>query len=202
MTHGRISGLAALTLLAVAVGGCGSTPKTSFYTLSAGPALAEGAPPTAASFRVTVGPVTVPDVADRPQLVVRVAANQVALLEQHRWAEPLRSEIPRVIVADLAKLLGASQVSTYPWTGGGEPEYRVRVDIQDFESVPGDSVSLDAGWSVQRSAPSAARAGHSTLRVPAGGPGYDALVSAHRVALAQMSKDIAEAIRAMEAQPR
>jgi uncharacterized lipoprotein YmbA len=200
MTAGRIAGLAALTLLALALGGCGSTPKTSFYTLGAGPAKVDSAPAPAA-FRVTVGPVTVPDLVDRPQLVVRVAANQVVLLDQHHWAEPLRSEIPRVIVADLAKLLGGAQVSAYP-RSGGEPEYRVRVDIQDFESAPGDGVSLYAGWLVQRSAPSEARAGHFTLRVPAGGPGYDALVSAHRVALAQMSKEIADAIRAMEAQPR
>lgn len=201
MTHARLSGLAALTLLAVALGGCGSTPKTHYYTLSASPAKAEAALAPGA-YRVTVGPVTVPDVVDRPQLVMRVAANQVTLLDQHLWAEPLRSEIPRVIAADLAQLLGNAQVLTQPRNGGGEPEYRVRVDIRAFEAMPGDGVSLDALWSVQRSAPSEARVGHATVWVPAGGAGYGDLVSAHSVALGRASQDIAEAIRAMEAQRR
>lgn len=197
MTPGRLSHLAASALLVAALSGCANTPKTSFYTLSVVPAPAEAAPVPVA-YRVAVGPVTVPDVVDRPQLVVRVAANQVTLLDQHHWAEPLRSEIPRVIAADLAGLLGGAQVSGYG-RGGGDADYRVRVDIHDFDSVPGEGVRLDALWSVQRGAES--RLGRSAIRV-ASGPGYDALVAAHGTALARMSRDIAGIIEAMQTQPK
>ena len=38
---------------------------------------------------VWVAPVTLPEAVDRPQLVVRVTPNRVAILDGHRWAEPL-----------------------------------------------------------------------------------------------------------------
>lgn len=200
MTPGRISRLAALTLFALALGGCGSSPKTSFYTLGAASVPPESVA-AQASYRVAVGPVTVPDMVDRPQLVVRVAANQVTLLDQHHWAEPLRSEIPRVLAADLARSLGTAQVSAYP-RNGGEADYRVRVDIQDFDSVPGEGVRLNALWSVQRGVAGENRLGRSAIRVPANGAGYEALVAAHGTALARMSQDIAGIIQAMQSQPK
>jgi uncharacterized lipoprotein YmbA len=139
---------------------------------------------------------------DRPQLVMRVATNQVSLLDQHHWAEPLRSEIPRVVATNLARQLPSAQVSGYARNGGGEPDFRVRVDINDFDSVPGEGVRLEAQWSVQRGAAGDGRFGRSAIRVPVGGTGYDALVAAHGQAMARMSKDIADAIQAMQATPK
>lgn len=201
MTRARRLPLAALVstaLLALAAGGCGSTPKTQFYTLGAGLA-APATVPAQAGYRVAVGPVTVPDVVDRPQLVVRLAPNRVELLEQHRWAEPLKSAIPRVIAADLTRLLGA-EVSTE--SRRTDAEYHVRIEIGTFESLPGESVALDALWSVRHRAAGATRSGRTALRVAADGPGYEALAAAHANALAQVSRDIATAIQFVEAQSR
>ena len=186
---------AALSMLAAT--GCGSTPKTQFYTLGAGLA-APATVPAQAGYRVAVGPVTVPDVVDRPQLVVRLAPNRVELLEQHRWAEPLKNEIPRVIAADLTRLLGA-EVSTE--SRDLNAEYHVRIEIGSFESLPGEGVALDALWSVRPRAAGAARSGRTALRVAADGPGYEALAAAHASALARLSRDIAAAIRLAEGQP-
>ena len=187
---------AALSMLAAA--GCGSTPKTQFYTLGAGLAAPPTAPPQA-GYRVAVGPVTVPDIVDRPQLVVRLAPNRVELLEQHRWAEPLKSEIPRVIAADLTRLLGA-EVSTE--ARRMDAEYHVRIEIGTFESLPGETVALDALWSVRHRAAGATRSGRTALRVATDGAGYEALAAAHARALAQLSRDLAAAIQLVEAQAR
>ena len=188
--------LVTATLLLLAAGGCGSTPKTQFYTLGSGLAAPETVP-AQAGYRVAVGPVTVPDVVDRPQLVVRLVPNRVELLEQHRWAEPLKSEIPRVIAADLTRLLGA-EVSAE--SRGMDAEYHVRIEIGSFESLPGDGVALDALWSVRPRAAGAGSTGRTALRVAAEGPGYEALAAAHANALAQLSRDIAAAIRLAAAQ--
>lgn len=185
-------------LLVLAAGGCGSTPKTQFYTLGAGLAAPPTAPPQA-GYRVAVGPVTVPDIVDRPQLVVRLAPNRVELLEQHRWAEPLKSAIPRVIAADLTRLLGA-EVSTE--SRRMDAEYHVRIEIGTFESLPGEAVALDALWSVRPRAAGATRSGRTALRVATDGPGYEALAAAHAGALAQLSRDVAAAIRLAVVQER
>lgn len=188
---------AALALAAALVlAGCGSPPKISFYTLAprSDPLPATVAQPASSPIGITVGPVTLPDLVDRPQLVVRTAENEVALLDQHRWAEPLKREIPRVLAGHLSRLLGTPRVSVYPTGAVGPGDVRVRVDIQRFESLPGQEVVLEAFWIV--SPPSGEpRSGRWTQRVPVAGPGYDALVAAHGVALERLGEELAAQIR-------
>src|SRR5258706_9735649 len=85
--------------------------KTSSYMLSVeAPARPEntagtaGAPGTFVS--VSVARVAVPGVVDRPQIVARVATNNVEIFDFHRWAEPLQEAIPRVVAGNLAQQLG------------------------------------------------------------------------------------------------
>ncbi len=180
-------------LLLAAASGCGRSPAVNFYTLAA--MAPEAASTAAASHSVAVGPVTLPELVDRPQLVIRVAASRVDILETHRWAEPLKNEIPRVLAENLARLLRPARVSTYGQSASRDAEYRVLVDIQRFESVPGDGVTIEALWSVRRTAVGAVPGkGRSIVREPAVGTGYEALVAAHGRALAAISRDIAQAL--------
>jgi len=188
-----ISYVVALFLLAAAYG-CARSPNVNFYTLSA--MAPEAASPATPLRAVAIGPVTLPELVDRPQLVIRVAADRVDIVETERWAEPLKSEIPRVLAENLARLMLPARVSTIDQSESRDAEYRVLVDIQRFESVPGEGVIIDALWSVRRSAAGAApRRGRSQVREPAAGTGYDALVAAHGRALAAISSDIAKALR-------
>jgi len=176
-----------------AAGGCGRSPGVTFYTLNA--LAPEATAPTAAPPAVAVGPVTLPELIDRPQLVIRVAANRVDMLETHRWAESLKSEIPRVLAENLARLLRPARVSAYQQSASKDAEYRVLVDIQRFETIPGEGVIIEALWSVRRAAVGATpRKGRSLVREPAGSTDYDALIAAHGRALAAISGDIAQAL--------
>ena len=200
MTH-RYIRFATWSVLAIVLAACGSPPKEHFYTLSAGASPENAASHTMDGLRIAVGPVTLPEVVDRPQLVVRQGANRVLVLEQQRWAEPLKAAIPRVIAENLAQILGTRQVSAYPQSAGTDADYRVAVDIQRYESSLGGMVMIDALWTV-RSAPGVKpRTGQSMARESAGGADYDALVSAQSRALATISREIAEAIRA-ESSPK
>lgn len=183
-------------LVAAVLAACGNSPKTSFYTLDADTSPASNKP-DARPYGVVVGPVTLPDMVDRPQLVVRVSATQVTVLDNHRWAEPLKSVIPRIIAADLSRLLGVSRVLLYPQSSGAQPEYRVRVDVRRFESDPGKGVTLEAYWSVQPTAESESRGGRSVVHVPVGEAGYDALAAAHSRAMGRLSEELAEVIRSI-----
>jgi len=133
--------LVAMLLAFPLLSGCGSSPKSTFYTLSSG-AAPERAPATA-PLSVAIDAVTVPDIVDRPQFVVRVAANQVTLYEFHRWASPLKSEIARVIAANLARELGTTRVWSYAQTTLPSPDYQVLVDVQRFDSALGDAATID-----------------------------------------------------------
>jgi uncharacterized lipoprotein YmbA len=172
--------------------GC-SSPRASFYRLSADPSLT-ATTARADSRPVIVGPVTVPDLVDRPQIVTRDTSNEVTLNEYARWGEPLRSSIADAIAGDLALLLASDRVAPASRAIADANAWRVRVDIQQFESVPGDAVVIDAHWSVRRFGDDNALDGRSLVREPVNGSDWDALVAAHSRALASVSRDIATAM--------
>lgn len=174
--------------------GCGSPLKERFYTLETPAVGAAASPVIAASLSVIVGPVTVPDMVDRPQLVLRVAPNRVVIAEEARWAEPLKTEIPRVVAAQLAQRLQGARIATSSQRATANADYRVIIDIQRFDTAPGDAVAIEALWSLR--AGEAVRQTGRTLARETAGTGYDELVAAHGRALATLSGDIADAIRA------
>jgi uncharacterized lipoprotein YmbA len=181
-----------ITLIVAMLAGC-ATRKADFYTLS--PETPGESVSAATMITVAVGAVTVPELVDRPQIVVRAGAHQVDIDEFARWAEPLKSQIPRVVAANLAQLLNTPRVSAYPVTGDPAVAYRVRLDVQRFDAVLGEAVTVDALWSVSPPGKDAPLAGRSTVHESCSGGGYDALVAAYSRALAVVSRDIASRIR-------
>ena len=178
--------------------GCGSSPSVQFYTLSAEVQSGAEHASTDRPLRIAIGPVTLPDVVDRLQVVVRSGANQVSLNEEHRWAESLKTSTPRVIGENLRRLLVTGEVWAYPQAPPGPVDYRVQVGIQKFESIPGESAAIDALWTVRRVSQEQTdvRTGRSSVQQPVAGQDYQAIAAAHSRALAAISREIAEAIRA------
>jgi hypothetical protein len=166
--------------------GCMTPPRERFYTLNA------PEPPVAAAEApsVAVGPVSVPEMVDRAQLVVRTNANEVVIAEQARWAEPLRSAIARVVAANLASELGMRLAGS---ARNADADYRVALDILRFDSGPDQSVLIDAAWTV--SGPKGRRTGRSVVQEKTATKLYDALAAAHSAALAAISREIAAAIQ-------
>jgi uncharacterized protein len=185
----------ALLGLVLLAAGCGSTPVARFYTLSA---LATPAPAaTEADLSVAVGPVSVPIAVDRPQIVVSVTGNQVWLDEFNRWASPLASNIARVVAQNLSAMLGTPRVALSAQTLGAGVDYRAAVEVQRFESAPGEAATLDAVWTVRADKDGRAHAGRTIAREAPADRSYDALAAAHSRAVARLSQDIAEAVRAL-----
>jgi uncharacterized lipoprotein YmbA len=182
--------------VACVAAGC-ATATARFYTL-ASTATPDGSP--AAGYAVSVGPVTVPPAVDRPQLVVRVAPNRLELEEFNRWAAPLDDAIARTVAANLEVLLGSPRV-TPGVIAGFAPAYRVSIDVQQFESLPGRSATIDAVWAVFATS-GATRSGRTVAREDVTDKSIDTLAAAHSRALARLSADIAAAVRSEAAAKR
>jgi uncharacterized lipoprotein YmbA len=184
----RVVALATLMLLAA----CSSTPPPHYYTLS------PEAPKTAGASGPSVSVhATVPDKLDRPQLVVTVNTNEVAILEQHRWAESLEGEIGRVIAGNLSRTTGNPRIAAYPQGTSLNADYRVLVDIQRFSGKLEGEVAVDALWSVRAAKGGAElHAGRSSAQDSAG-KSYDTLVAAYNRALAKISGEIAAQVRTL-----
>jgi len=188
----RIAQVVSIVFVVAATAGCRASAPARFYTL-ASTASTDGAP--AANYAVTVGPVTVPASVDRPQFVVQVAPNRVAVDEFNRWVAPLDESIARAVAGNLAVLLGTPRVATAP-LANFDPAYRVTIAVQRFDSIPGDAVVIDAVWTIRNVANGGTRSGRTVAREAVQGEGFEALAAAHSRALANVSGDIAAAIRA------
>jgi uncharacterized lipoprotein YmbA len=132
---------------------------------------------------------------DRPEFVVEIAPNRVDVDEFNRWAAPLDDGIANVVAGNLVVLLGTPQVATGT-LANFNPDYRVTINVQRFESVRAESATVDALWTVQKIGGGPARSGRTVAREAVQGEGFDALAAALSRALATMSADIAAAIRA------
>jgi uncharacterized lipoprotein YmbA len=190
---GRLADIALLCTFAGLAAGCGSTPPSRYYTLSATATPAT----TSSSLSVAVGPVSVPAAVDRPEMVVGAGVNEVRLDEFNRWAAPLQEDLSRVIAENLVAMLGTPRVTLFPQTFSPDADYRVAVEVQRFESAPGKAATLHAVWIVRRAKDGKARTGRTTVHETVQDNSYDALAAAHSRAAARLSQDIADAIQAL-----
>jgi hypothetical protein len=180
----------ALALLAAA---CAS-PSARFYTLSA-----VGEPsPAASKLSIAVGPVSVPATIDRPQIVVTNSPNQVSIDEFNRWASPVQDNLARIVAEDLVRILGAPRVTLFQATLATDMDYRVQIEVRNFESAPGKYAALDAVWTVRRMKDGRNETGRTSVREPVQGDGFDELAAAHSRAVARMAQDIAGAVKALD----
>ena len=192
---GRLSRLAVVCAIAVATG-CASDPAR-FYTLSATATPSS----TQSKLSVAVGSVSVPAAVDRPQIVVSTSANTVTVDDFNRWASPLQDNIARVVAENLVAILGTPRVTLFPQTVTPDVDYRVQIEVRSFESAPGKSATINAVWTVRRTKDGKTETGRTSAQEKLSDNGFDALAAAHSRALAQMSRDIADAITALARTP-
>jgi hypothetical protein len=182
----------ALPVLVLLAGCLGPRQDPSaFFLLSPVP------PPTAESpvpVRIGLGPITIPGYLDRLQMVHRLSDNELAVSEADRWAEPLEGNIARTLEENLAAMLPGASFVAFPWYPSEEPDYALGLEFRRFEADSSGAVTLDATWSLSR-AGAPIDGAEALLGAQADGPGRGAAVAAHSRALAELSRQIAAAVR-------
>jgi uncharacterized lipoprotein YmbA len=186
-----ISGGAFLLFL----GGCvGPSAPVHFYTLA--PVVEMPSEAVRADFPekfiVGIGPVEIPEIYNRPQIVTKGDQNRVALSEYHRWAGPLQEEISTVIAENLSPLLRSEHIVCVPWDGLREPDIHIFIKIHRFHGVLGKTALLAAAWSIQgpqvRNTPVIKK---TFLEESMENATYPAYVSAQNRLLAAFSRELA-----------
>lgn len=212
--------LLASVFLVIVCTGC-SSPKTSYYMLSA-PAVAQSTT-SAQAVRLMVGPVSLPDSVDQPQLVVNSSNNEIEVFKYDRWAGSLKADVSRVIAANLARELDISNIWSFSQSMQTNFDYQILIDVQNLYSKLGKSVFVDVLWTIKPVAGSSnalvkssdikntdkkntgvnpevvfkpkVMMGRSSVLEPVSHSGVDALVAAQSRAFAKVSRDIALSIR-------
>lgn len=184
-----------ILLVSLVVAGCASTPAARHYTLSA---EASDSHRLATSQRkIEIVAVRIPEVWDRPQIVVTKSSSEVSLNEFHRWAAPLRTEVPRVVTRNLARILDTQTVWLRRDISGAQPDLRVQVSIEHIDAVPGEALQLQATWLIRAENGGNPRSGRTAVSEPLKEQTHDAVVLATGRALLAMSIALAKDIQAM-----
>ncbi len=190
-----------LVLLQLALGGCGRSVSSRFYTLSpvpvqpVGPASAIG--DTGSTTLITIGimPVEIPDYLDRPQIVTRNSENGLLLAEYDRWGGDLRTDIARVLAETLSAQLPPESVTILTGRRSTPADYNIAVQVKRFEPVPGSNIWLYAQWAIteKQGQPVLIRR-HSDLHEPVAGQGYPETVDAMSRAVDRLGMEMATAL--------
>lgn len=149
---GRITGfMVAAGIAAVAMlGACGESPPSRFYTLtSLGDVKAAEAPsPKTSELAIGIGPISVADYLNRPEVVVRMASNKVQVMDFDKWTGDLNNRMTLILAENLSILLGSEQIALAPLRRGVPIDYVVSAEIIRFDRGPDGNVHLVALWSL------------------------------------------------------
>ncbi|WP_339528876.1 PqiC family protein [Pseudomonas mucidolens] len=167
--------IALVTTGLLLLGACRSEP-IQFHTLTPAHDVtpAQGA-------EIQIESISVPPQVDRPQVVIRQGDSGVAILETQWWAASLVDELRSAL---------AGQLTSSP----PRPHTSVRLDVQRFDSIPGQYALLDVKWRLRRSGAGALplQTCRTVLQSPAGS-GIDELVIAHQSNIKRLAAVINQA---------
>jgi uncharacterized lipoprotein YmbA len=192
-----------LALSLMALSGCFlmKSQPTQYYTLNAmqQPVVR---PDFNSRFMVSVGPVILPDSLRRPQIAIRTNDNQIDFSEFHKWAGPLTDETKRILAEDIGILLAEEGATVSTDELPIEPDYRVILNINRFDGMPGETVLLNAVWTLKdQKNRKIIAVNQSLLTEHVSGTGYPDLVNAQSRALAALSMEIAAEIKKLRKSP-
>ena len=195
--------IALMLVLSACLGGGSQTPPTKYYVLNS-LYTAENKNQPVADLRdavVVIGPLTLTQVLDRPQIIIRHSDNEIRVSDLDRWAAPLRENLARVVVDNLAFLISRGRIIRFPSAASIPVTYQVVMEVTRFDGRPGDRVVLRARWAILGdNGETVLLEQRSVLNEPTRGDTIAEMVSAHSRLVAKFSRDIAEAIKTVDEQ--
>jgi uncharacterized protein len=169
---------------------CTSAPAVHFYVLETQLAVPDKVD-DAKKHIIGVGPVSIPALLERKQIVTRSDQNTVQIAEFHQWAAPLRDNVTQVLTQNLAALQKRHVIRPYPWSAYGSVDYRLIIDIERFDTQPGHSVSLEARWAVMNAKTKTIVSNNqSNIKHPLVDPSYPGTVKALSEVLYEFCREL------------
>jgi hypothetical protein len=182
---------AGLVLGVIALAACGTPPPTHFHSLMPTEIAARSGAPAASGVVVRLEPIRVPAQVDQAQWLVQLGDDSMAVLEQERWASPLRDEFQQALLEELIVGQGAIDARTQPAPGAAAS--RVAIDVRRFDSLPGREARIQGSWTI--TAGDARNGSRCEWLIREAAPGsFPALAAAHRRAVVRLGAAIGEAL--------
>ncbi len=172
---------------------CWRSPNASFYMMDS-----QGLSKISdKQLSISVQTVNVPDLLDRPQLVVYNTNNQkVSMLEFSRWGEALPAVLQNTVTNDLIAYLPKSYIKSARYDTETLP-YNVKIEINKIEAYRDDKVKLSVWWNISNVDGTILKRRQTAYETPVQGESIAELVKAENNAVHQLSQDIAQTLAKM-----
>lgn len=132
---------------------------------------------------------------DEERLLLQPGQGQRLAVNDHRWAEPLRAAVERLLLADLQDLRGPGRIDSAALpTAGGSRRLPLQVQVLEMEmdTAPGQrGLRLSARWRLGPSSEGTIIECSRALHVPVSAPTPEAVVLAHRAAIDRLAWAVA-----------
>jgi hypothetical protein len=174
---------------------CLSTPPTQFYVLETLSEPPSSSTTTERKRQIGIGPVSIPTLLERKQIVTRLPDNSVKIAEFHQWASPLKDNVAQVLTHNLATLQAGDLIRTYPWSAYGTVDYRIIIDIIRFDTRAEQSVNFEANWAIMNEKNHTLLSnGRSKIEHPLDDPSYPSVIKALSKILSEFSQELSQAL--------
>lgn len=196
----------ACVIFVLTLSGClamSNSPTPRFYMLKA---IDEHQ--AAQKFKITsdmiigVGPVSIPEYLNRPQIVTQDKDKMLTFAQFDRWGENLDRALGRLIREDLGVMLPGVTFELFSWNMDIPVKYQVLIDVVQLEGELKKDLFFVAQWSVFNLDKNKMLViKRSEFRQPINPNNYSGLVGTLSAACASLSSEIAEAVAKLASEP-
>lgn len=143
-----------LTIAVLSLAGCAG-PPAQHYTLSQAakqslqPVSGQRKPSHVSMGSYALSEIRVPAEVDNLSIVVNQGDGRLMVLSEDRWTGSLAAQLSTALSQAMTQRLGMPPVQKLVSEAAGSSVTKIQVDVQRFDLLPGQSVSLDAVWSVR-----------------------------------------------------
>ena len=187
-----------LVLLSLSLAGCASPNKEHFYQLS----YAHHEPASSdTKYDVILEAVTIPEMINRPQLVVQKSVTELQILDEQRWIAPLDEQIRQALQADLQAQLPQAWLHQRPLLHATGVRYFVNVEVQQLHIAPAKEVQMEMVWVISDTNKKILRRQQLQRSVALNNNDYSSIAPAISEVLQKLSISVANDIKAVGETP-
>jgi uncharacterized lipoprotein YmbA len=185
--------------------GSGTVQPSKYYVLNSLYSHDETPQPVAdlSDIGILVGPIRIAMYLDRSDVIIRNTHNEIEIADFASWAGPLPENFSRILAENLSLWLNTKKVAMFPGSKLPIYDYNVSMNVTRFDGRPGDSAQLRARWVILgKKRKTLLFKEHTVLNQPTENDSIEALVAAQSRLVADFSREIAEAIKDLEAKSK
>jgi len=190
--------VAPLVLLGLLSGCAGGDVAIRYYVIDpvpGGALVADHSGPA-----VAILDLTIPQYLERFNIATRSGENRLVFSETRQWGGNLRKNLMRTMARNLSELLASTDISTPLNRSASRPDYRLQINIEQFERGTDGRIRLAARWQISDGDGKALAMHSADLHdgdVTADGD-YDAIVAAMQQQYGRLCHAVAESIQALQ----